>query len=136
MSIYYFGHPVSDYNSPLESQLIQIIEATLRVAVENSNKPEHFAGYQRYKQEGKRGMEYYFKEVLPRMDGGVFLPFADGRFGAGVYGEAEFLAKEEKPIWEINREGKIEKLVLDARRALTIEETIERLNKLRSEIKE
>jgi len=74
-------------------------------------------------------MDYYFKEVLPRMSAGRFLSFEDCKFGAGVFGEAEFLANLNKPIWEITPEGKISSLSLDNSRMLSIEEIRERTNK-------
>ncbi len=72
-------------------------------------------------------MLYFFEEVLPMMDEGVFLPFDDGMFGAGVYKEAKFLEDAGKRIWEIDVEGGLSELVLDESRKLSVEETRERV---------
>lgn len=124
----YFGFPVSFFNTETESELVKIIKREFPgYDVENPNQEHHQQGYQRYKEAGERGMDYFFKEVLPNMAGGVFLPFEDGMLGAGVYGEAEFLATAEKDIYEISLTGEVKRLDLDESRKLSIEETRERV---------
>ena len=86
-------------------------------------------GYQKYKLEKGNGMLYFFEEVLPLMDIGVFLAFQDGMFGAGVYREAEFLEDSGKPIFEIDSKGEISDLILDASKFLSVEETRARVYK-------
>jgi len=55
---------------------------------------------------------------------GVFMPFEDGNFGAEVFGEAEFMKKEGKLIYEISLEGIIKNIFdLDFSRKLSVEET-------------
>ncbi len=106
----YFGHTVDLYNTPKEGELIAAIERALpQYAVENPNQPVHEEGYQTAKRETGKGMSYYFEKVLPKMDAGVFQPFADGKFGAGVFGEAEFLHEQGRPIYEITLEGIVKK---------------------------
>jgi nucleoside 2-deoxyribosyltransferase len=68
-------------------------------------------------------MDYYFQEVLPDVDVGVFLPFEDGVYGAGTAAEIGFLLYQEKPVYEIDRDGEISEL-LDV---LSIDETKERV---------
>ena len=119
----YFGHPISFYDIPLEIELVKIIERELPTfQVENPNQPHHQEGYQRYSKQG-RGMDYFFQEVLPATSAGVFLTFEDGNFGAGVFGEAEFLHQQGKPIYEISIDGVINSMSLDFARKLSIEET-------------
>ena len=119
----YFGHPINCYDVPLEIELIKIIEREFPTfQVENPNRPHHQEGYRRYSRQG-RGMDYFFQEVLPGMAAGVFLPFEDGMFGAGVWGEAEFLHRQAKPIYEISVEGTIGNMVFDLARKLPVEET-------------
>ena len=73
-------------------------------------------------------MDYYREVVLPNCDSGIFLPFEDGMFGAGVFGEAEELYRHRKPIWEITQEGIIYPLpVLDRMKRLSIAETRKRV---------
>ncbi|MBR9683662.1 hypothetical protein GOV03_03930 [Candidatus Woesearchaeota archaeon] len=120
----YFGHPVNTYNTEQETDLSAIIQQHFpEYEVENPNQPHHQEGYQRWKAEKGNGMQYYFQEVLPEMAAGIFLAFEDGMLGAGVYGEAESLHQDGKPIYEISLEGKISELDLDPQRFLTIEET-------------
>ena len=124
----YFGHPVNFYNVPKELELIQIIKKEFPLfTIENPNQPHHQENYQRYKMETGNGMTYYFKEVLPRMEAGIFLSFEDKKFGAGVFGEAEALHKMEKPIYEITLENKIYPMQIDFSRKLSIEETRKRI---------
>jgi uncharacterized protein YqgQ len=124
----YFGHPVNFYNVPKEIELIKIIEKEFpSFRIENPNQLHHQEGYQKYKRETGRGMDYYFKEVLPKMKSGIFLSFEDRKFGAGVFGEAEFLKKRGKLIYELTLEGKIDFMPIDYSRMLSIEETRKRV---------
>lgn len=126
----YFGHTVDIYNTPKEQELIAIIGRALpEYEVENPNHPLHEEGYQTYKKEKGSGMKYYFEKVLPAMDAGVFQPFEDGKFGAGVFGEAKFLYEQGKPIYEITLDGVVSTLEIDASRALSVEETRKRVHK-------
>jgi len=124
----YFGHTVDIYNTPKEQELIAVIEGKFpRYEVENPNHPVHEEGYQTYKKEKGSGMKYYFEKVLPTMDAGIFQPFADGKFGAGVFGEAKFLHERGKPIYEITLDGIVTDLQLDESKVLSVEETRERV---------
>lgn len=128
-NLIYFGHPVSVYNTPQEDKLVNIIEEHFPdFTVENPNQKHHGEGYVRYKAlEGKIGMDYFFEEVLPKMYAGVFLPFEDEMFGAGVYKEADFIKKDGKSIYEIDYEGNIKDLIIDPDRFLSIDKTRERV---------
>lgn len=124
----YFGHPINFNNTPKERQLVSKIEAEFSSCIiENPNSPVHQEGYRRFKAERQNGMLYYFEEVLPKMAGGVFLPFDDGFFGAGVYGEARFLHERHKPIFQITLHGAISILDIREARALSVEETRKRV---------
>lgn len=122
----YFGHPINVYDTDLERALL------LRIAVgfpdwevENPNQKKHDEGYARYKRETGRPMDYYALEVLPACDGGVFLPFRDGAWGAGVFKEMEVIAGRGCPIWEIRWDGTLLTLDLAVARSrvLSVEET-------------
>ena len=125
----YFGHPVNVYNTPDEKRLCEIISREFPNAeLENPNSLVHDEGYKKWKQEKGSGMKYFFEEVLPQMNAGIFLPFEDGLFGAGVYGEAEHLNKGlGKLVFEISLEGKINIMTLDISRMLSVEETRKRV---------
>jgi hypothetical protein len=131
----YFGHPVNTYDTELEER---ILAALTRIfperTIENPNQPHHQEGYSRYKHERRSGMLYFYEEVLPHCDGGVFLPFGDGMWGAGVFGEADFLMNHDKEVWVITpgslSQGAIAVLkvrTLDDVSALTPEETRSRV---------
>lgn len=85
--------------------------------------PVHQEGYKRHQQAHGYGMRYYFDEVLPYATIGVFLPFPYGTIGAGVWSEAEFLAKGGCPVFEIDRKGNIFQFDFDTNRRLTVEQT-------------
>ena len=124
----YFGHPVNFYNTDKEEELVAIIEEEMPgYDIENPNQPKHQEGYQSFKREKGNGMKYYFEEVLPDMDAGIFLSFEDKMFGAGVYGEAENIFHQGKPIFEITTKGSINPMTLDRSRFLSIEDTRKRV---------
>lgn len=120
----YFGHPVNVYNTELERSLLWVIRDNFPDwEIENPNQKKHDEGYARYKKETGNGMEYYFQEVLPHCQVGVFLPFRDFKYGAGVFKEAEFLAKRNYPIWEITEDFLLVRVPLKNMSVLSIEET-------------
>jgi len=126
----YFGHPVNTYNTSLEERLMASIQRNFPDhKIENPSEPHHQGGYQKWKQETGNGMNYYFEIVLPSCDtGGVFLPFRDGMWGAGIFSEAEFLTQRERHIWQINAGGFIIPVTqLGEYRKLSIEETRARI---------
>ena len=73
-------------------------------------------------------MKYYFDAILPYMKAGIALPFEDGMWGAGIFGEMEFLRDRGKPIWEIRESGIITFIhELDQSKKLSIDETKKRV---------
>lgn len=125
----YFGHPINTYDTELEKELLaKIAEAFPGWYIENPNRPEHQEGYRRWKEMTGNGMDYYYTEVLPTYSIGIFLPFRDGAWGAGVFGEAEFLHRLGCPILEITREGTTRQVLnMDHLPVLSVEETRTRI---------
>lgn len=125
----YFGHPINTYNTELEDKLLQkISEIFPDWDIENPNQKHHQEGYKRRKEAHENGMDYFYKEVLPQCDGGVFLPFRDGSWGAGIFGEAEFLLEIGRPIWQIATDGVVTQITdLASVSLLSVEETISRV---------
>ncbi|MDO8504852.1 MAG: hypothetical protein Q7S36_03290 [Candidatus Liptonbacteria bacterium] len=124
----YFGHPVNTYNIDLENQLLsQISVAFPGWDIENPNQKHHQEGYKRWKEAIGNGMDYFFKRVLSDCNGGIFLPFRDGAWGAGVYGEAKFLVERGLPIWQITCAGVISRVNLNEIVILNVEETRSRI---------
>ena len=106
--VLYFGHPVAVYGAEIETELMSKIRAAFPGwHVENPNQTHHQEGYQRWKKDTGNGMNYYFKIVLPRVSGGTFLAYRDGKWGAGVYGEALFVFGQGCPIWEVKPDGTV-----------------------------
>lgn len=131
----YFGHPINTYNTELEKFLLQkISEAFQGWEIENPNQPHHQEGYQYWKETTGNGMDYFYKEVLPYCQAGIFLPFRDGKWGAGVFGEAKFIEKARLPldciwrIWRITTDGAITLIEnIKSVPVLSIEETRQRI---------
>ncbi len=124
----YFGHPVNAYDTELEQRLVRkIAEAFPMWEIENPNQPKHQERYDQYKIATGNGMTYFTEEVLPSCRGGIFLPFRDGKWGAGVFKEAQYYSDRNFPIWSINAEGFVGQLVLANIHPLSIEETRARI---------
>jgi hypothetical protein len=125
----YFGHPVNVYGTELQKFLLDRIRRGFREwEIVNPDRPEHDGGYARYKRETGNGMEYYKKEVLPRCHGGVFLPFSDGMWGAGVHLEASTFVERRRRIWIIASHGQIRRArSWNEIRVLSVEETRARI---------
>lgn len=125
----YFAHPVNTYGTELEKELyFRINEAFPRHVIINPNKPQHQDGYKRWRDETGKGMSYFYEEVLPKCKGIVLLAFRDGKFGAGVVGEARFMIKRGHLMWEISLQGELSRLYdIPKERTLSIEETRLRL---------
>jgi len=124
----YFGHPISFYNTPVETFLMeQIAKAFPASELVNPGLKIHGENYKKWKEETGNGMNYFFQEVLPSCHGGVFLPFEDGLFGKGVFGEAKFLSDLDRITCEIDFTGRVFPLILDEARCLSLEETRKRV---------
>lgn len=125
----YFGHPINVYNTELEEfLLLKIVGDFAEYEIENPNQPYHSAGYEQWKAEHGNGMDYFYERVLPFCQAGVFLPFRDGAWGKGVFGEAEFLVKRGHPVFKISPKGVITRVLdLASERVLTVDATRERI---------
>lgn len=131
MGILYFGHLMNTYGTELEKRLLRhISEAFPDWAIENPNQKHHQEGYARWKKRTGNGMDYFTKRVLPNCHGGIFLPFRDGAWGAGVFREAKFYAERKYPIWTITFDGIIDHndtFILSGIQPLSVEEAIARI---------
>ena len=126
----YFGHPVNVYDTELETKLLKrILAAFPSCEIENPNQPIHEKGYQDYKARTGNGMDYYNVEVLPKCVGGIFLPFRDGKWGAGVFKEAQRIEELGCFILKIDWQEGIFAMDLgdEASQVLTVEETRARI---------
>ena len=124
----YFGHPINVYGTELEKFLLDRISFYFDGwEIENPNQPHHHEAYQRWTKEHGNGMEYFFKEVLPKCASGVFLPFRDGALGKGVFGEAKNLFDRGCMVHLITSGGVLTSLDLNQVQVLTVEETRARI---------
>jgi hypothetical protein len=132
----YFGHPINSYGTDIEKKLLRYISIMFRGwEIENPNQELHQKKYEQWKKKTGNGMDDYFlKRVLPNCQGGVFLPFHDGAFGAEVYAEAKFLAKQNFRIWTISPEGVTTRFDLSKHSPLSTEETFARTRNIRGKI--
>jgi hypothetical protein len=124
--IMYFGHPINTYDTELEKKLLaKIARRFPNCVIEDPNQEKHQEEYVRWKQKTGNGMQYYFSEVLPFCDTGIFLPFRDGAWGAGVFGEAKFFNRPW--VWTINADAQVRIVHLETVQALSISETRARI---------
>lgn len=124
----YYMHPISTYGTSLEDEQIELISSLFPGwVIINPNRPEHQEGYRLLEKETGNGMPY-FTELAAQCQGGIMLPFRDGKIGAGVFKEAVRLIQNDCPVWELTFDGKLSKVdTLDESRKLSVEETIERI---------
>lgn len=124
----YFGHPINTYGTKLEKELLaEIAKALSDYVIENPGKKHHQKNVQRWIKKTGNAMNYFFSVVLPKCQAGIFLPFRDGKWGAGIVGEAKFLHNKGFPIWQITFEGKISEANLAKIQVLSIKETTSRI---------
>lgn len=81
--VIYFGRPVTHYGKPHDVKIAALILKTFGEGsrLVDPSLPEHQVGYQ------AQGMAYFLETVVPSCTTGVFTPFKDGRWGAGVWAE-------------------------------------------------
>lgn len=124
----YFGHPVNTYNTEIEKMLLHVIALHFPGHdIENPNKKHHQEGYKYYKETTGSGMNYFYELVLPFCDSGIFLPFRDGKWGAGVFGEALFFTERGQRIYEIDCRANIKMADIKSVKSLSIPETRQRV---------
>jgi|GEM_PF-2122224 len=123
----YFAHPIGTYGSRAETEALTIIN-------------QRFAGYDiinpgdvHHVANGTGNFDYY-RALVEGAEALIYLPFADGKIGAGIAGEVRTMRKKHGQIYElkVNREGQPTGQVmaiesdLDSQRVLSREKTGER----------
>jgi hypothetical protein len=125
----YYMHPVNTYNTPLEhDQLADIRRKFGRDwDVVNPNAPEHQKAYDDLKQKTGNGMPY-FVALADGCQAGVYLPFRDGKIGAGIAAEIRSLVVRGCQVWELRHDRRFFRhRELDERRVLSVVETRARI---------
>ena len=124
----YFAHPINVYDTPLEAFLLERIRRTFPSwEIENPNRPHHQRGYQERLAKTGRGMDYYYEDVLPLCNGCIALPFIDGAWGTGVFGESKHLARLGAVTFRISHRGVIRPMIFRRQNVLTVDETRSRI---------
>lgn len=120
----YYMHPINTYDTELERQQLELISRIfLDWEVVNPNAPEHQEGY-------KLNGISYFTDLAASCQGGVALPFRDGKIGSGIFKEAFSLTQNNCPVWKLTFTGRLSTLdVKDETLRLSIEETRARIRK-------
>lgn len=103
----YFAHPINTFDTNHETKSLELIKNYFPDGeIVNPNEPHHQLAYaewkKKYKEKMEQGMSYYFEIVLPSCHGCFALPFLDGKFGAGVAGEAGFFIERKQEVFVIN----------------------------------
>ena len=122
----YFGRPINVYGTKLDQKLLAIISKRFsRFEIENPGTPYSVNQTRLWKKITGNGMNHFFFEMLPKCRTGIFLPFRDGKWGAGIVSEAEFLIKKGFPVWQITYTEIISKINLAEIniKALNVKET-------------
>ena len=125
----YYMHPVNTYNTPLEQDQMADIRRKFgrEWDVVNPNAPEHQKAYDEMKQKTGNGMPY-FVALADGCQAGVYLPFRDGKIGAGIAMEVRSLLGRGCQVWELRHDGRLfHTRVLDERRVLSVVETRSRI---------
>ena len=133
---FYFAHPINTYDTDLELELINRIYLYFQGGIEVVNPSDLVhqktvetikAAHEGREDASKKIMDY-FLELVSSCQGGIGLPFSDGRIGAGVYKELLGIAKGHHPIWLITPGGELKPHKrIGSRKPLSIEETRERV---------
>lgn len=125
----YFGHPVNTYNTEFEKSIEEKINTLFsQYDILNPNGKQHQEGYQEFKKKYGNGMKYFYEEVLPQTEAGIYLLFPEGTLGAGVGGEMNYHIDNGKPVFIMNhRKDLIHERKFSNLSILSVEETRDRV---------
>lgn len=123
----YFAHPINTYHTTLEEECLEFIRGTFReYAIVNPSDESHRVIVSEMKRhDPNANVMGYFEDLVIACDIILVLPFLDGKWGAGVYREAEIAIEHNKEVWHIDPRTKFVSLItkLFPSDALSIEET-------------
>ena len=130
----YFAHPINTYHTPLEEELLALIRKNfMGYEIINPSDAAHAVVVSEMKRDDPNAnVMAYFEGLVMPCHSLLVLPFPDGRWGAGVYREAEVAIEHKLELWIIDYETRIIAPVtrLYAEDALSIEETKARVYNL------
>lgn len=96
----YFAHPINTYNTEYEKICISILENN-NISFLNPGTPEQQAKFKIYREKNDNYMKY-FKNLVLSCDGVAYLPFRDGKIGAGIVYESKVSNKKGGILYEID----------------------------------
>lgn len=129
----YFAHPINVYHTELEQTLLALIKQKWRDDdIINPSDEQHESVVRKLKaHDQKANVMGYFTELVRTCDEVVALPFTDGKWGKGVYTEAETVldVQNGKYVWVIDPQTHDIRFVpmLDPALCLSVEETRARI---------
>ncbi len=130
----YFAHPINTYHTALEDECLEFIRGTFHEhAIVNPSDESHRSIVSEMKRhDPNANVMGYFEKLVISCDIVLVLPFPDGKWGAGVYREAEIALERHKEVWNIEPRTKFISLVtrLFPGDALSVEETRARVYNL------
>jgi len=107
----YFGHPKGTYDTELERRTLRRIAEHpdfLEYDVLNPNQPIYELRAEGVRYTDPNGSSMVFFLALARScQGGIFLIYPDGRWGSGIFDEAEEVFYQAYPVWSIDFDGRI-----------------------------
>jgi hypothetical protein len=127
----YFAHPINTYNTKYESLSIDMIKDKFpNSTIINPGEQSYQDSFKEYVNNDPEEYMGYFKDLVNTCSVIVYLPFNDGKIGAGVRYEIFHLHKRFDEIYEINPNDysirKVSMLYVDDN-TLSIDETRQRI---------
>lgn len=129
--IVYFAHPINTYFTEYEKQsLISIKEKFPNSHIINPGEENYQEQFKKYVDNNPKEYMGFFRDLVNQCSVIVYLPFKDGKIGAGVRYEIYHLNKMYDNIYEINpRNSSIKKVTMTHvdENTLSIDETRKRI---------
>jgi hypothetical protein len=129
--VIYFAHPINTYSTEYEEQsLMSIKEKFPNSHIINPGDDFYQEQFNKYRENNPKDYMPYFKDLVNQCSAVVYLPFRDGKVGAGVRYEIFQLNNRYDNIYEINPEdfsiNKVSMKYVDEN-TLSIDETRKRI---------
>lgn len=120
MKLVYYAHPVTDYGTKHETEVVRMLERAGFVVL-NPNNPATDLEYKLAKITDREAAMQVFYRMIDRCDVLVFESFEDNMIGSGVWLEIQHAKFRLLPVLEVPR------LDFTKLRALSYSETVERI---------
>lgn len=98
----YFAHPVNTYNDDTDRLCINIIKNELGNQIINPSDDLIQSTFKEYRLKHPDTYMEFFKDLVSSCDTIVYLPFKDGKIGAGIWFEVKSVSENGGKIFEIN----------------------------------